>query len=329
MKVVTRVKGLLAAAVAAAGLVAFAEPVVEITKAWQANPGSGVVDFTYEVRNLEGVGVWAYDVIVRVEAKDCENTYTFTNENVSAGSVTTNIDYKAMLGDVYANVSIYATLEKRPGGVQLWEGGPYFAECNVGASKPEEYGYYFWWGDTVGYTNTVGEASGSGTWVSVKDSTTTIPFSASDATSKQTYDHDQTWLKSYSWIGDDGNLVLAHDAARAHLGAPWRMMTQEELDKLTSKTYCKWKWVTSYNGKSVKGYVVNGAKDPYMNNEVFFPAAGCGFGASLNHSGVNGYYWSSTPRPDSYYAWYLSFYSSGFCASYNHRYYGQSVRPVR
>lgn len=29
------------------------------------------------------------------------------------------------------------------GGVQLWENGPYWAECNVGASKPEEYGYYF------------------------------------------------------------------------------------------------------------------------------------------------------------------------------------------
>ena len=37
------------------------------------------------------------------------------------------------------------------GGVQLWENGPYWAECNVGATKPEEVGYYFWWGDTVGY----------------------------------------------------------------------------------------------------------------------------------------------------------------------------------
>ena len=41
--------------------------------------------------------------------------------------------------------------EPELGGVQLWENGPYWAECNVGATKPEEYGYYFWWGDTVGY----------------------------------------------------------------------------------------------------------------------------------------------------------------------------------
>ena len=48
------------------------------------------------------------------------------------------------------------------GGVQLWENGPYWAECNVGATKPEEYGYYFWWGDTVGYKR---NASNNG-WVS-------------------------------------------------------------------------------------------------------------------------------------------------------------------
>ena len=36
-------------------------------------------------------------------------------------------------------------------GVQLWEGGPYWAETNIGAEKPEDYGYYFWWGDIVGY----------------------------------------------------------------------------------------------------------------------------------------------------------------------------------
>ncbi len=35
--------------------------------------------------------------------------------------------------------------------VQLWEDGPYWATTNIGAEEPEDYGYYFWWGDTVGY----------------------------------------------------------------------------------------------------------------------------------------------------------------------------------
>ena len=36
-------------------------------------------------------------------------------------------------------------------GVQLWAGGPYWSYYNVGATTPEGSGYYFWWGDTVGY----------------------------------------------------------------------------------------------------------------------------------------------------------------------------------
>ena len=36
-------------------------------------------------------------------------------------------------------------------GVQLWENGPLWAKTNVGANSPTETGYYFWWGDTIGY----------------------------------------------------------------------------------------------------------------------------------------------------------------------------------
>ena len=32
------------------------------------------------------------------------------------------------------------------GKVQLWEGGPYWADRNIGAKKPEDNGLYFWWG---------------------------------------------------------------------------------------------------------------------------------------------------------------------------------------
>ena len=50
------------------------------------------------------------------------------------------------------NASFVVTITEDLGGVQLWENGPYWAECNVGASSLEDDGYYFWWGDTVGYT---------------------------------------------------------------------------------------------------------------------------------------------------------------------------------
>ena len=48
---------------------------------------------------------------------------------------------------IYAGWELQDTRAK----VQLWEGGPYWATTNIGAENPEDYGYYFWWGDTVGY----------------------------------------------------------------------------------------------------------------------------------------------------------------------------------
>ena len=68
--------------------------------------------------------------------------------------------------------------------VQLWEGGPYWATTNIGAEKPEDYGYYFWWGDTVGYTRSGGTLSGNAysnvTWVSsTGQQMSSSPFSSS------------------------------------------------------------------------------------------------------------------------------------------------------
>ena len=64
-------------------------------------------------------------------------------------------------------------VDEQLGGVQLWENGPYWAECNVGAAKPEDYGYYFWWGDTVGYTRS--GAVGHGMITDMVMVTVTIP----------------------------------------------------------------------------------------------------------------------------------------------------------
>ena len=36
-------------------------------------------------------------------------------------------------------------MENEHNGVQLWENGPYWATTNIGAERPEDYGYYFWW----------------------------------------------------------------------------------------------------------------------------------------------------------------------------------------
>ena len=294
MKVMTRVKGLLAAAVAAAGLVAFAEPVVEITKAWQANPGSGVVDFTYEVRDLDGASC---DLVVRVEAKGCNKTYTFTNENVAAGLTTTNVNYKTKLGMLSPNVSIYASLVKcQMRGVQLWEGGPIWADRNVGADKPEDSGYYFWWGDTVGYKRNTANNG----WVSSQDGTTPIEFNLASPLASKTYNLDNSQLQARGWIGEDGCLMPTNDAARVHLGGDWRMPTIDEIKDLA--TNCTYQ-LTTRGG--VSGVIVSSKID--SSKSIFFPEAGYGLGNAIYNIGTDGHIWSSQSNKDNIrHAWLLS-----------------------
>ena len=202
--------------------------------------------------------------------------------------------------------------------VQLWENGPYWATTNIGAEDPWEYGYYFWWGDTVGYTNT-----GKG-WISVKDGTE-IQFSPSGTAGSTGYKGNSALLEA-GYIDETGNLAAAYDAATAHLGSPWRMPTQAEFSALISN--CTTTWITT-NG--VPGLLVTGMGE-FANRSIFLPATGDGYDSSLYYNGLKGVYWSSTPNPDySSCAWYLDFNEHEFGQGFNNyfRYYGRPVRPVR
>ncbi len=225
---------------------------------------------------------------------------------------------------------VFGNADDDEGGVQLWEGGPYWAECNVGASKPEEYGYYFWWGDTVGYTPSGGTLTNnfihpcyySGvTWVS---STGEQMGSSPFTTSCPTYEKENAELLSAGYIDSTTNLVAAHDAATAHLGAPWRVPTSAEIEALVSNCTATWITTNGVNGRLVTG------QGAYVNRSIFLPAAGYGSGSSFYDPGSYGDSWASTPNSDfSYNAWRLYFNSSYFLQSDYSRYLGQPVRPVR
>ena len=194
--------------------------------------------------------------------------------------------------------------------VQLWEGGPYWATRNIGATNPEDYGLYFWWGDTVGH-----RPNGS-----------SFSFSF-DSTNTPTYNKDIATLQSEGWITSSGVLAPAHDAARAHWGSKWRMPTDNEFEALCDK--CTWTWTTR-NG--INGYVVKGKGD-YSSSSIFLPAAGYGcygYGTtSLYSAGSNGCYWSSVPFSGTdYNSWNLDFYSSVRYVNYYNRFRGRPVRPV-
>ena len=112
----------------------------------------------------------------------------------------------------------------------------YWASCNLGAEKPEEYGDYYAWGETK-----------------PKSSYTKENYSYYNANTFQFID-----------IGSDIS-GTQYDAAMVNLGSDWRMPTKDEMQELVNK--CTWEW-TQVSG--INGYKVTGTN----GNSIFLPAAG-------------------------------------------------------
>ena len=181
-----------------------------------------------------------------------------------------------------------------------------WATCNVGATKPEEYGDYFAWGET--------QPKAYYDW-------STYQWCNGSYDTQTKYNTNS----SYGTVDNKTVLDLSDDAARANWGGSWRMPTDAELIELRAQ--CTWTWTTQ-NG--VYGYKVTSKKSGYTNKSIFLPAAGYRYDSSLSSAGSYGYYWLSslsTDFPSS--AWYVSFSLSGvFRNTGRNRYYGFSVRPV-
>ena len=315
-KLMMMVAALVAAFVARTGL---AETVTNVRGAQREK--SNLVDIYYDIASDEG---GSYTVTVEIEGRtNAVSAATFTGDvgdGIAPGRNrhilwNAGADWPGKKGDVRAVVTA-AKKDDKHKGVQLWEGGPYWADRNVGASSPEDYGLYFWWGDTVGYRpsgNTFGFDFG---------------YDKYDNPAVATYNKSIYQLQSEGRIvNNNGTYVLApaHDAARAHWGGSWRMPTYQELHDLCYNK-CDWTWTTQ-NG--VKGYLVRG-QGAYSSNSIFLPCAGLGDGTSLYGAGSGGGYWPSVPRSDSGSAWLLSFASSGHYMGYDYRRdVGRSVRPVQ
>lgn len=322
------IKKLITAGIMAlAALATFADPAVTDVVAKQRYPWNGLVDITCKVTGISGTDQWKFSVAaVMPDTGNARRVSQFwvvkngvnsTDRKVQAnGTYTLLWDAKAELGQMaYDNMVMRVTVVDLHKKVQLWEGGPYWADTNIGAENPEDYGYYFWWGDTVGYKRE------NNKWVATDGSSSNFSFGSSNT---PTYNKSIATLKSEGWITADSVLVPEHDAAHVHCGGNWRMPTHQELSDLNSK--CDWTWTTQ-NG--VQGYVVKG-KGAYATASIFLPCAGGGYGTSLYYSGSCGYYWSSVPYSGNYSSWDLIF-DSGYhgTGSYYYRYYGRSVRPVQ
>ena len=186
--------------------------------------------------------------------------------------------------------------------------GTLWATCNVGASKPEEYGDYFAWGET--------------TPKSTYDWSTYKWCNGSETTMTKYCTRSE-----YGYNGFTDNLTELQpedDAATANWGSGWKMPSLDQIEELINGSYTTWKW-TQLNG--VYGRMVTSDSN---GNSIFLPAAGYRLDDELDSAGSYGNYWSSSLRPDyDYGAYYLYFSSDYWDLSVDYRGSGLSVRAVR
>lgn len=176
-----------------------------------------------------------------------------------------------------------------------------WASMNVGATKPEEYGEYFAWGET--------QPKSDYSW-------STYKWCNGGYNTQTKYNTES----SYGTVDNKTVLDLEDDAAHVNWGGSWRMPTDEEWTELWTK--CTWTWTTQ-NG--VNGRLVTGPN----GKSIFLPAAGYWYDTYLNNAGSYGFYWSSSLRTVSpFNAWYIYFYSDNVRRNNYYRDHGLSVRPV-
>ena len=191
-----------------------------------------------------------------------------------------------------------------------------WAKCNLGASKPSDYGDYYAWGETA--------PKADFTWDTYKwmqagqsDSKYITKYTIADGeTGAIWYD------SSGNFIGDNKTVLdAADDAAIANLGSPWRMPTVDEIRELRDN--CTWTWTTQ---DGVKGHQVDGPN----GNAIFLPASGCRQNSGLSEAGTEGYYWSLS-TDNSVCAHMVEFAEDLGVTVWNnfYRFLGFSVRPVR
>lgn len=206
--------------------------------------------------------------------------------------------------------------------------GTKWATMNVGATKPEEYGNYYAWGETATKTTY--------SWSTYLDG---------NISSELDCGTNKDLLKDVTDIAG-----TQYDAAKVNWGGKWRMPTTAQQDELGNQ--CYWVWTNNYNNSNVAGYIVYKAKESsdkgvivsssetpsssysLSDAHIFLPAAGSrddGTPYDFDYVGSGGFYCSSSLFTDSDFSispWIVLFNSGYANLSVGVRYCGQSVRAV-
>ena len=160
-----------------------------------------------------------------------------------------------------------------------------WATMNLGADRVTDYGLYFAWGETSGYTPAqIGTSSGQRAfkWEEYKYWTGDTGSGSSGVT---------------KYNSDDGKVTLeaSDDPVTAAWGENWRMATAEEFASLSAATTSA--WTNGYNGSVISGLVLTDKEDE--TKQLFLPANGMAYTGRVRSLGSYSRYWTKTIYSDN------------------------------
>lgn len=191
--------------------------------------------------------------------------------------------------------------------------GTLWATCNVGASKPEEYGDYFAWGETKPKSEYSKE---------------TYVFFGGYKSGNRIVLMKYCTNNNYGPVDNKNILEPEDDAATANWGEGWKTPSPTQLEELIDENN------TTTEHTSINS--VNGLKITSRRNgeSVFLPAAGAyrydsdSGSSKLYGEGTRGYYLSRMIASRN--TEVIMLFSHSIDVNYDtSRWDGQSVRPVR
>lgn len=154
-----------------------------------------------------------------------------------------------------------------------------WATCNVGATKPTEYGTFFAWGET-----------------SPKEVYDMDSYKWYDSTMSSTvssYNRFSKYVSDSFNPNKDNKTVLEKedDAAASNWGGDWCMPSLSDVNDLMNN--CYWADTDNYLNSGVAGIL---AISKINGNTIFFPFAGeySYYMNQLDKQGSYGHYWTST-----------------------------------
>ena len=156
--------------------------------------------------------------------------------------------------------------------------GTMWATCNVGASKPEDYGLLFQFGRVDGYFYN---------------------------NKHNQFKTDDTPLTTSGKVYKANDILdLTDDAAHVNMGGKWRMPTNEQLKELYDNTTHRVETINSVQCMKFTSKI--------NNKQLFIPFAGCWYNGVFGLAEACSYIWSSQVHDSyEYFAYILRCESNG------------------